>query len=252
MANRMAPNYDNETELLLSDQNTLRKLVGILGVLLPFLLIGVLLVDTHWPSPLYSISHYYYTRAAGVFVTVMSLLAIFLIIYKGKERKDFWLSTLAGFFALCVVLFPTNNLSGTVPDHDRPYLVTVLKLSDFRVIFHYTSAAIFLLCLAALSLFVFTLSDKKGKERGKQKINRNRVYTTCGLIMIAAVGIIFCGTVLRLIPEDVYDQNHITFWMETLAVESFGVAWLIKGGVALRDKIPSTTKVADPVLTAAD
>lgn len=32
-----------------------------------------------------------------------------------------------------------------------------------------------------------------------------------------------------------YQNNRLTFWMETLAVESFGFAWLIKGETMFKD-----------------
>src|SRR6478735_2916006 len=94
-------------EILVTQQITLRKLIGFLGILLPILLYVFLLIDIHYAKPLESISHYYFTRVSGIFVITVSLLAIFLIIYKGKERVDFIFSTLAGISALLLLLFPT-------------------------------------------------------------------------------------------------------------------------------------------------
>jgi formate hydrogenlyase subunit 3/multisubunit Na+/H+ antiporter MnhD subunit len=245
MKNRLRLDYNDGSEIWLSDQHTLRILIGILGMLLPLLVCAVLFVDTPWHSPLHSISHYYYTRAAGVFVIVISLLAIFLIIYKGKKPIDFWLSTVAGIFALCVVLFPTNNISAGLPDQVNPYSVTLLKRSPFRETFHYVSAAIFLLSLAAMLAWVFTLSDKEKQQRGKEKRRRNRVYRVCALIMVLAVCVVFFGGALKWIPGDVYESNAITFWMETVAVEFFGFAWMVKGGVILRDKTAPVTQESE-------
>lgn len=87
----------------------------------------------------------------------------------------------------------------------------------------------FLSCLAYMSLFLFTRSNKPVKERGDNKKIRNRIYITCGLIMVLAILVVFVGGFLGKIPEDIYNNNHLTFWMEIVAVEAFGFSWLVKG-----------------------
>src|SRR5690242_193817 len=84
--------YSKPEEIGLTQQKTLRKLVGVLGMLLPILLGAFLFfVDGHW-EPLDSISHYYFTRSNGLFIIIVSLLAIFLMVYKGKDPIDFYIS----------------------------------------------------------------------------------------------------------------------------------------------------------------
>lgn len=141
---------------------------------------------------------------------------------------------LAGIFILCVVCFPTSNITDICCDTNKKYAVTIIKPNDVREIFHYISAGIFLLCLAFMSLFIFTKSNKLPDERGSKKVIRNRIYRVCGVSMIIAILIIFAGF-LKIIPKQFYDDNHITFWMETLAVESFGFSWLIKGETLFKD-----------------
>ncbi len=80
--------YANTNDIWLTDQQTLRKLIGILGMLLPILLWTFVFAVSGRTSELPSISHYYYTRANGVFIIVVSLLAIFLIIYKRANRSS--------------------------------------------------------------------------------------------------------------------------------------------------------------------
>ena len=81
-------NYKTEKDnIWLTSQDSLRKLIGISGIALPLLLLLVLWIDAGYTKPLFSISHYYFTRASGVFVIIVSLLAIFLLIYKGKEPR---------------------------------------------------------------------------------------------------------------------------------------------------------------------
>jgi len=230
--NFLNADFSEQDTIWLSQQKTLRKLVGILGMSLPILLVVFLYVDDgHW-GPLPSISHYYYTRVGSIFIIIVSLLAIFLLIYKGKERTDLYLSSIAGLFALCLLLFPTDNLSKVCCDPG--YSVTILKISGFRATLHYVASAIFLGCLAAMSLFVFTKSDKPAAQRSRGKKIRNRIFIVCGVLMIVALLTVAAG-LGRLIPASFYNTYHLTFWMETLAIESFGLSWLIKSEAIIKD-----------------
>ncbi|MCG9792459.1 hypothetical protein [Flavobacterium algicola] len=226
--------FKEDDSIWLTNSLTLRKVIGVLGMFLPLLLYVFLYVDSGVKYPLESISHYYYTRVSSIFVVILSMLALFLIIYKGKEPVDFFTSLTAGIFALCVVFFPTGNITNACCDAAAPYSVTKLNESAFREGFHYVSAGIFLVCLAYMSLFLFTKSDKAPSKRGDKKITRNHIYRTCGVLMIVAILVVFAGF-LHLIPEPFYTSNHLTFWMETLAVECFGFSWLVKGETLFSD-----------------
>lgn len=239
--------YQEDSGLWMTNSCTLRKVIGILGMALPLLLWLFLLTVSSQDTPLPSISHYYYTRASGIFTIVVSLLAVFLIVYKGREPVDFYLSTAAGVFALCVLLFPTGNLcvptdTNCLYNNNGSNVTTIID-NPLRENFHYASAGIFLLCLAYMSFFLFTKSGKKGKQMGAEKIARNRVYRICGVVMVLAILTIFVGGFLNVIPEDVYNNNNLTFWMEAVAVEAFGFAWLVKGEAILEDEpSPSPAK----------
>ena len=162
--------YKEDNSIWLTNSLTLRKIIGIMGISMPLLLFGFQYQDTGFQYPLESISHYYYTRVSGVFVIILSLLAFFLIVYKGKDPIDFYISLFAGIFALLTVLFPTNNITNICCDPAKKYAVTILPLSDFRMYFHYIAAALFFLCLSCISFFLFTKSNKSPDERGRQKI----------------------------------------------------------------------------------
>lgn len=203
---------------------------------LPFLLVLSLQIFAQYADPLESISHYYFTRVSAVFIGIMSILAVFLIIYKGKEPIDFYVSLTAGIAALGVILFPTSNIS-VKSDEIKEIAVTVLKPNELQETFHYISAAIFLLCLTYMSLCLFTKSDKTKEERGKMKKIRNRIYRTCAVIMLGAMAVIYFGGAREIIHEETYNHYKLTFWMEALAVVSFGFSWLIKGETLVKDKI---------------
>lgn len=218
----------------LTNSLTLQKLIGILGMMMPLLLFVFLYLDNGLKFPLESISHYYFTRVCGIFVIILSLLAVFLIVYKGKDKLDFYISTVAGILALIVVLFPTSNLTQLCGDPTKSYAVTILPESNFRMYFHYSAAGLFFLCLSYMTLFLFTKSNKSPNERGSKKTIRNRIYRTCGTLIFLAVLILFAGSI-KIIPAEFFENYPLTFWMETLAIESFGFAWLIKGETLFKD-----------------
>ena len=227
---------DVSDQPLLLKQRSLRRLVGILGMVLPILLYLTLRIGYGHQEELPSISHYYFTRASIFFIIIVSSLAIFLIIYKDNDPLDFYLSTGAGLFALCVLLFPTDNLVKCCANNPYPYIITFLKDDPARETFHFISAAIFLGCLDAMSFFLFTKSDKPKDKRRPRKIWRNRIYRTCSLIMTIALLVSFLGGYCKLIfPKGYYDAHNLTFWMEAIAIEAFGISWLVKGETILRD-----------------
>jgi succinate dehydrogenase hydrophobic anchor subunit len=226
--------YKKDNSIWLTNSLTLRKIIGVLGMVMPMLLYVFLYLDNGHQYPLESISHYYYTRVSGIFVIILSLLAFFLIVYKGKDPIDFYISLFAGIFALLIVLFPTNNLSDICNDPIKKYAVTILPVSEFRMQFHYAVSALFFVCLSYMCFFLFTKSNKSPDKRGSQKILRNRIYRTCAVLMFLSLLIPFAGF-LKIIPPTYFKTFPLTFWMETLAIESFGFSWLVKGEAILQD-----------------
>jgi len=241
-------NFNDENTIWLTSSFTLRKTIGILGMLVPFLLWFFLYIDTGLKEPLESISHYYYTRVSGIFVSIMSILAIFLIVYKGKEPKDLIISLIAGIAILFVVFFPTGNISTeccvnlcSCSTTTKAVEVSILPQNKFRETFHYGAAGVFLVCLSYMSIFLFTQTNKPKGMLGEMKKIRNLIYVICGVIMLMALAVIFFGGFLEWIPSNIYNGYHLTFWMETLAVESFGFSWFIKGETLFKDNVQQAT-----------
>jgi hypothetical protein len=220
--------YTQPGELWLTNQVTLRKLIGFLGVLLPFMLMIVTYLDVNEIVILDSISHYYFTRANSVFAVVVSLLAIFLLLYKGLDPWDFYLSSIAGLCALLLVLFPTTNIVEVCGDESKKYCITVLRKSCAREAFHLISAGVFLTCLAIMSMFVFTKTHPGNAQKTDNKKIRNGIYIICGIVMIVALFVSLLGHI-EVISKSWYNDHHLTFWMETIAIWSFGISWLVKG-----------------------
>ena len=86
-----------------------------------------------------------------------------------------------------------------------------------------------------MSIFVFTKSNKVPAAMTRNKRKRNLIFHICGWLMIAALVTIFTAGFLGWMPDDLYNKYHITFWMETLAIEAFGISWLAKGKMFIKD-----------------
>lgn len=82
----------------------LRCSIGWLGLLLPWI---VVLLTGGFPT---SISATYYTaEAITPFMIILGSAGLLLISYKGYERIDDIVNTVAGIFALLICLFPCKT-----------------------------------------------------------------------------------------------------------------------------------------------
>jgi len=211
---------DSTSNVLVLSYLSLRKAVGIIGVSLPFVLvIGKRLVEGPGIEP--SISDYYYTIMGDVFVGSLCAVGVFLLSYRGYEKKD----DLAGDFAcLCsigVALFPT-----------RPELAsTHLQTNIGRV--HYALATLLFLTLAYFSLVLFRKTNPE-KPMTQQKKQRNVIYKVCGIAMLACIGLLGLNALFPGGPS--IQRLHPVFWLETIALLFFGISWLVKGEAILTDR----------------
>jgi hypothetical protein len=227
--------YNDPKDVWLKSSYTLRKLIGILGILLPLLLPVLLYFTDDFKELLPSISHYYYTKSGPLLISIMSLLAVFFIVYKGNNLIDFISSSITGMAALIVVLLPTDSLLQGCLNISENHIVTILEKNPTREAFQYIAAAIFLLSLAYMSIFRFTITSN-GYENAMPSIRlRHKLYKLLGIIMILSMLVIALGSDYgkTFVPQSFqifYETHHLTFWLETIAVECFGISWLVKGG----------------------
>ncbi|MFZ1808556.1 MAG: hypothetical protein WAU36_15090 [Cyclobacteriaceae bacterium] len=203
-----------------------RRAIGMLGVALPFVLWwGGLLINRTALQP--SISHYYYTSMREAFVGVLCAVSLFLFTYKGYNKMDSYAANAAGFFSLMVAVFPTNIIA------DYGGQSAVISIFDWEIhnAIHLTSAGLFFVTLACMSLFLFTKSDKPKSQWSAARKSRNLVYKFSGYIMLLCIVLIgISGPVFGVGPT-----SKITFAMETVALFFFGISWLTKGDVVFGD-----------------
>jgi len=185
----------------------LRLLIGAAGILLPFLLFFGKVVFNGSPQIEYSVSDYYDDGTAGdILVGVLFALGFFLLSYRGYDALDSRAANLGCAFALGVALFPTTSSNDWI--HKLHFVFALLLFSVF----------IF------FSIYLFRRSDPR-KSCTKQKETRNRAYLVCGIIMIICVaGIAVCSFLL----EKISAKYHLVFWLESIALVSFGFSWITK------------------------
>lgn len=190
---------------------TLRRVVGVLGVSLPVLLAFWGFVLCECTELLDSISDYYSLRTRDAFVGVLFVVAWFLFAYRGYERKDDLAGDLACLFALGVALFPNSG-------------------ENWEKVIHFSSAAALFLVLSYFSLALFT---KSGEFQTPEKRVRNRIYVTCGLVMLACIALI--AVYYLLLSDTAISAIKPVFWLESLALWAFGISWFVKGETLWRD-----------------
>ena len=140
---------------------------------------------------------------------------------KGYDRKDEIAGYLAGIFAIGTALFPTTPAQGATP---QAKLIGIL---------HYAFAALLFLTFAYFSLMLFTRTAPDRRPT-RQKLHRNKVYRVCGYTILGCILLI---AAVKLLPIGSFvDRFKPVFWLETVAIVTFGLAWFTKGEAILKDQ----------------
>lgn len=241
-------NPSNPTDRLESSSKVisylaLREVIGLIGITLPFLLmLGTHFLDKCSPTIQYSISHYYYTKMHMLFVGLLCVLGAFLITYKGGFRGENIVSTIAGFAAIAVAVFP-DDMNKYLYVQPNCSFIQTQKLKEYVPSVHFTSAAILFLCFAVICIFYFTRPDTP-KPDDIKKNRRNTAYKICGVGIV--VSLLFCFLFMKnIIPSSEAFSNHVVFIFETTSLLFFGFSWLLKGSLMWPTKkyiLPSIIK----------
>lgn len=202
----------------------LRKSVGVIGILLPIVLaVGKMVLDG--PGVLDSLSAYYYSRThpidlRDVWVGSLWALGVFFLSYRYGWLDDI-AGDLAGISAIGLAILPVAP----------PPPTTAQQVLIGQV--HAVLAVLLFLIMAYFALVLFRRTNPH-KPSSPQKLQRNRVYVVSGLIILVSLALMGVVHFLR-VPASVL-ALHPIFWLQTLAVWAFGVAWFIKGETLLKDK----------------
>ena len=216
---------------LLISYRTLRKIVGVLGLSLPFTLLGGVyvtnvLLNGGLVSDLRvenSVSSYYHTEMRDVFVGTLCVIGFFLLSYRGHERKDNVAGNIAGVSALGVAFVPTLR-DGSTDSYE-------IAIGNF----HYFFAAVFFVTLIYFCAALFTKTHK-GVTPTARKQQRNKVYRFCGITMAICISLILLCHFYLLDKFDALNNLRPVYWLEALAITAFGFSWLTKGRALLDEK----------------
>jgi hypothetical protein len=217
---------------------TLRKIIGLLGLVLPVLLVGgsIAFSNCVWPDIQSSISGYYHTIMRDIFVGILCVVAFFLFAYKGYSRADTLAGKAACVFTLGVAFFPTSMdepfTACTIKPVFNTYWVSELLTINTVSKIHYISAALLFATLTFFSLVLFT---KTKGNLTKQKLRRNVIYRICGVVM--ALCIVLLGFYFAFFKGTWLSNYKPVFWLEALALCAFGISWLTKGEFIFKDKV---------------
>jgi hypothetical protein len=197
----------------------LRIAIGITAIALPFVLIAGTAIFDNKGLPI-SISAFYYTNTRNILVGVMCALGGFLMCYRGYDWKDHLAAKVAAICSIGAALFPTS------PEVNATMWQSVV--GGFHAFF---TAASFT-TIAIFSLFLFRKTDPT-RQPTRQKILRNRIYLTCGIINV--VSLVLIGIFWLIPPSATLTQLKPILWLDTLGMISFGFSWLTKGEAILKD-----------------
>lgn len=207
----------------------IRTAVGLLGSLLPFILVLGWAALHGWWSLQGSLSAYYHTGMRDFFVGILAVVGILLLTYKIADKKvDGVLSSLAGILALGVALVPT-----AIPDGLRPTVTpTPIQewLSEERSqVIHFTCAGLFILCLMLLCVFfAYGELDPQTEEfDGRRGVVPPKAWFTVHLSM--AILILLSALFIAVTQLVHVWETYSVLVGEAVAIWAFGVSWLLKG-----------------------
>ena len=198
----------------------LRRSIGVIGMALPFVLFGYHSAQAHKVLFRGSISSYYYTEMRDVFVGSLAAIGVFLICYRFR-RLDNVLSNIAGVMAIGVALFPA-----TPPDPTHMEILVGRAHGVFAGVL-----------FGLLALFCFVSFPKVDNATGtvtERKVARNRIYRTCGVLIVLSMLVVLACELLD-VPRSFVDTYRPVFFAESVAVIAFGLSWFVKGGTIMRD-----------------
>lgn len=183
---------------------SLRKAVGLIGMLLPVVLMLGNYLYFSGEIVLPTISQYYHSPMRDVFVGGLISIACFLFFYSGYGKEDRVAGILAGLLTLGVVFFPTSATAA--PDEGGMHGFFAFSL---------------FLVLSAISIF-----DFPRKRPGVEKQATDTLQVICGLVMLGCILAICLYYILRGFAKS---EGFFVFCAESIALIAFGVSWFTEG-----------------------
>jgi hypothetical protein len=213
----------------------IRTAVGVMGILLPAVLI---LGEALLRGPVQvrgSLSAYYHTSVRDFFVCILCVTGVLLITYLAGNRGTlaYWVSSVAGVAVLGVAFIPTGRPDlppGAVPcghaSLPAPAGCTAVQQrlgETLAATIHFGCAAVFIVSLAVMSYLFTTPRKVVGLNPGKP--SKRALHYSCSTVIGLAVVLVAIGSPLKW---------HIwiltpLYVAEVASVLAFAASWLAEG-----------------------
>lgn len=197
----------------------LRCSIGWLGIVLPWISLIMSIISGHGLPDSISAT-YYLPTCITPFMIILGSAGLLLLSYKGYDKHDDIICTIAGLMAIGVCLFPcgTEDLIVKWTELSNANHVGTFQLNPvISGVIHSICAISFFALLAYNSTFLFTKSSGVMTENKKK---RNVIFKTCGVIMLLSF--------LAIIPISIFNLWGGVWVIETIALAFFGISWLTK------------------------
>ena len=197
----------------------LRCTIGWLGMLLPWLVL-ILSYAYGYGFPDSISATYYIPTCITPFMIILGSAGLLLFSYKGYDKQDDIVCTIAGAFALGICLFSCGT-SGLIARWTE--ISNLTHVGTFQItpivsgVLHNICAISFFALLAYNSLFLFT---KSGAYMTMSKRKRNVIFRVCGIGMTVSF--------IAIVPVSIFEWWGGVWIIETIALAFFGISWLTK------------------------
>lgn len=197
----------------------LRCTIGWLGMLLPWIVLILSFASGHgFPDSISAT--YYLPTCITPFMIILGSAGLLLFSYKGYDKHDDIVCSIAGLFAIGICLFSCGTTDLVVR---WPELAILTNVGTFQIAsnisgtLHNIFAFGFFGLLAYNSMFLFT---KSSGDMTDNKKKRNIIFRVCGIGMAASF--------IAIIPISIFNWWGGIWIVETIALAFFGISWLTK------------------------
>lgn len=197
----------------------LRCTIGWLGMFLPWIVLLMSMIYGYgFPDSISAT--YYISTCITPFMIILGSAGLLLFSYKGYDKQDDIVCSIAGLLAIGICLFScdTEDLITMWPE-----LIVLNNVGTFQIapnisgIIHNVCAMGFFGLLAYNSIFLFTKTSGNMTENKKK---RNIIFRVCGIGMIVSF--------LAIIPISIFNWWGGVWVVEAIALTFFAISWLTK------------------------
>jgi hypothetical protein len=221
-----APTRENAPVPVVMSYLLMRRLVGVIAVLLPLVLVVANWAVGHGFEP--SMSGYYYTPMRNIFVGSLWAIGVFLVTYDGYDLPDRLITDIAGLCTICISLFPTTPGYKPTPQQ--------VLIGNFHLGFA-------LVAFVLLAVMAFRFAKTEPTPPGLSFWRRVKYafgFTGTGISsrpLWATVMYRVCGVVILICIALIYPlANTATYSLlvlEAIMLVTFGISWFVKGSTIL-------------------